>query len=169
VVIAKALLVGVHVEEENRTYSFYADTPKQEKRVLADMLDFLKSKPKLNLLSYSGCRVEQRMLDQRLAAYRLPRDVAESVRDIYFDIHACAAFPTQQLTLKEVAKYCGFEWRDSGMDGFAAAVLYGSGKLTKARKRLLIRYNEDDLLALKCVVRHLDTLCVNAQGELKFQ
>jgi predicted RecB family nuclease len=73
------------------------------------------------------------------------------------------------LTLKEVAKYCGFEWRASGMDGFAAAVLYGSGKLTKARKRVLIRYNEDDLLALKCVVHRLKLLMERNQQSAPIQ
>jgi uncharacterized protein len=158
-------LIGIHLEGEGKTYSFYADTPKREKQILTDMLNFLKARPHLNLLSYSGCRMEQRMLSQRLAAFRLPVDVAESVRDIYFDIHDCVAFPTQQLTLKDVAKYCGFEWRDAGLDGFAAAVLYGSGKLTKARKQKLIRYNEDDLLALKCVVRHLEQLSASSSGK----
>ena len=149
-------LIGVHVEGEDKTYSFYADTAKQEKRILTDMLDFLRARPQINLLSYSGCRMEQRMLSQRLAAYRLPSEIAQSIRDIYFDIHASVAFPTRGLTLKEVAKYCGFEWRDSGMDGFDAALIYGSGKLPKAKKQMMIRYNEDDLLALKCVVRHLE-------------
>jgi predicted RecB family nuclease len=60
--------------------------------------------------------------------------------------------------LKDVAKHCGFEWRDSSIDGFAAAVLYGSGKLKKATRQLVIRYNEDDLLALKCVVHRLEKL-----------
>jgi predicted RecB family nuclease len=77
----------------------------------------------------------------------------QRVQDVYFDIHNCVAFPTQELTLKDVAKHCGFEWRDSRIDGFAAAALYGSGKLKKS-----IRYNEDDLLALKCVVHQLEKL-----------
>jgi len=152
-------LIGVHLEDQDKTYSFYADTPQHEKQILNDMLDFLRARPHLNLLSYSGCRMEQRMLSQRLAAYRLPTDVAQSVKDIYFAIHACTAFPTQGLTLKEVAKWCGFTWRDSDMDGYYAASLYGqSGKLTKQKKAMMIRYNEDDLLALKYVVRHLENL-----------
>jgi Icc-related predicted phosphoesterase/uncharacterized protein YprB with RNaseH-like and TPR domain len=162
-------LVGVHLEQENKTFSFYADTPKQERLVLTNLLDFLKARPSLKLLSYSGCRMEQRMLNQRLAAYRLPIDVAQCIRDLYFDIHASFAFPTQRLTLKDVARYCGFEFRASGMDGFDAALIYGSGKLTTAKKKMVIKYNEDDLLALKCVVRHLDTFCVTTQGELNFQ
>jgi len=151
-------LIGIHVEREGKTYSFYADTPKQEQRILMDLLNFMKAQPSLNLISYSGCRTEQRMLSERLAAYRLPVDVAKSVCDIYFDIHKGVAFPTQALTLKDVAKYCGFVWRDSEMDGFRAALLYGSGNLTKTKSRGLIRYNEDDLLALKCVLHHLEKL-----------
>ena len=45
------------------------------------------------------------------------------------------------------------------MNGFDAALIYGpSGKLPKVKKQMVIRYNEDDLLALKCVVRHLENL-----------
>ena len=86
-------LIGVHLEAENKTYSFYADKPQHERQILTDMLEFLRARPHLNLLSYSGCRMEQRMLSQRLAAYPLPTDVAQTVRDVYFDIHACVAFP----------------------------------------------------------------------------
>src|SRR5205823_1843095 len=114
---------------------FYADTPKREKQILTAMLNFLRARPRVNLISYSGCRMEQRMLTQRLAAYRLPVEVAECISDVYFDIHKCVAFPTQELTLKDVAKHCGFVWRDPDMDGFGAALLYGSGKLTKTKKR----------------------------------
>ena len=151
-------LVGIHVEEEGKTYSFYADTPKQEKQILKMFLTFLKVRPHLALLSYSGCRMEQRMLSKRLAAHKLPTELMQRIQDVYFDIHNCVAFPTQELTLKDVAKHCGFEWRDSSIDGFAAAVLYGSGKLKKATRQLVIRYNEDDLLALKCVVHRLEKL-----------
>jgi RNase_H superfamily len=91
------------------------------------------------------------------------------IRDIYFDIHNCVAFPTQDLTLKDVAKYCGFVWRDPSVDGFGAALLYGSGKLTKTKKRALIRYNEDDLLALKCVLHHLEKFVERTQPSTPMQ
>ena len=125
--------------------------------MLTDMLRLLDAKKGLSLLSYSGCQMEQRMLRQRLAAYRLTIDIALSIRDSYVDIHACAAFPTQSLTLKEIAQWCGFKWRDE-MSGFEAAALYGSGKLSRAKKQRLIRYNEDDLLALQYVLRRLENL-----------
>jgi len=133
-------LVGLHLEAENRTYSFYADTPEHEKQILSELIQFLTARRDLSLLSYSGCRIEERMLAQRLAAHGLANEIASSIRDLYFDIHSCFAFPTQALTLKEVAKSCGFTWRDSGMDGFAVAALYGRrGRLAKQRKQMVIR------------------------------
>jgi len=115
--------------------------------------------PDLNILSYSGTRFDKRMLIRRLAAHELPTSFAQSIRDIYFDIHDCVAFPVPGLGLKGIAEWCGFKWRDSGMDGFQAGVIYGSsGKLTRAKKRIVIRYNEDDLLAVKHVVRYLENL-----------
>jgi len=148
-------LIGLHVEDEDKTYSLYATSPRQEKQILSDMLQLFNERPDLNLLSYSGCRIEQNMLSQRLAAHDLAYHVANSIRDIYFDIHSCMAFPTQGLKLKDIAKWCGFRWRQSEMDGFKAAMLYGSsGNLTKADRRAVIQYNEDDLLALKHVLLH---------------
>ena len=149
-------LVGVHIESENKTYSFFASTPKHEKRVLTDLLEFIDRKQGLNLISYSGCGIEQRMITKRLTAHELPTGIGKSIRDIYYDIHKSVGFPTQGLTLKDVANHCGFKWRDPDTDGFYAASLYGRGKMSKAKKKKLIRYNEDDLLALKRVVQSLD-------------
>jgi uncharacterized protein YprB with RNaseH-like and TPR domain len=151
-------LVGIHAQDEGKSYALYADTPQDERQILSDMLRFIAMRGEINLISCSGSRFEQRLLTQRLSAHGLPTEVAQSIRDIYFDIHGCAAFPIQTLTLKDVAKWCGFKWRTS-LDGFDAALTYGSaGNLPKATKRLLIRYNEDDLLAVKHVVQHLENL-----------
>jgi uncharacterized protein YprB with RNaseH-like and TPR domain len=146
-------LIGLHLENENKTYSLYAANPQQEKQILIDMLRLLNERPGLNILSYSGTRFEQRMIAKRLAAHDLAYHIAKSIRDIYHDIHSCMAFPTQGLKLKDIAKWCGFKWRQSEMNGFETAMLYGSsGNLTKAAKRKVIQYNEDDLLALKHVL-----------------
>jgi hypothetical protein len=85
-------LIGVHVEGEDKTYSFYADGPKQEKEILTEVLDFLRTRPHLNLISYSGFRMERRMPSQKLAAHRLPTDAAQSIRDIYFHIYGCIPY-----------------------------------------------------------------------------
>ncbi len=149
-------LIGIHVEEENRSYSFFADTPNDEKRILLEMVEFLEKRPNLNVLYFSGSLFESRLLGKRLAAHGLPQNATAEIRDIYSEIHEAFAFPSQTLGLKDIANCCGFKWRDEGMSGFALAMMYASSG--KKIKRTAIRYNEDDLLSLKHLVRHLENL-----------
>lgn len=149
-------LVGIHVEEEGRTYSFFAQSPAREKKILAELSEFLAGRQELQLLSYSNSAVEQRLLPQRLLANGLPARAVESIQDIYYAIHASAAFPIESTTLKDVSRWCGFNARHPDLDGWTVALSYGSGKPSNKLKRLLIAYNEDDLLALKHVVGYIE-------------
>lgn len=150
-------LVGLHVEAEARSYTFFADTPGHEKEALTELFQFLTAKPGLQLLSYSNCGIEQRLLPQRFSAHGLTALVVERIRDIYYAIHASAAFPLQNTTLKAISECCGFKARHPGMDGFLAASCYGSGNPNKRLRRKLIEYNEDDILSLKHVVQFIES------------
>ena len=152
-------LVGIRLEKQARTYSFFADTPAREETMLLRLLAFLHAKPGLQLLSYSNCAFEQRVLPKRLTANRLPTAAVQSIQDIYNDIHQSVAFPFKSTTLKEVSRWCGFQARHPDMQGFEAAVMYGSGALRKPTKQKLIDYNEDDLLALEHIVRYIEKRC----------
>ncbi len=150
-------LIGVHVEHENRTYSFFANSPEDEKGMLADFVTFTEKRPDLPLLSYSNSRIEERMLIQRLTAHSLPASCISRIQDLYYEVHSCAAFPVQSsMGLKAIAEFCGFEPR-TNFDGFSAALLYDSGRVNKQKRHKLLRYNKDDLLALKQLVLYLET------------
>ncbi len=150
-------LIGLHVEGEGRTYSFFANSSQDEKQMLTEFLAFASSNPDLHLLSYSGSYTEERMIARRLAGHNLSAICASRIRDMYFDVHSCAAFPVESsMGLKEIAACCGFEPR-TDIDGFTAAIIYGSGNPSKRDKKKLLIYNEDDLLALKHLVLYLDT------------
>jgi Icc-related predicted phosphoesterase/uncharacterized protein YprB with RNaseH-like and TPR domain len=149
-------LIGLHVEEEARTYSFFADTPAHEKDTLTSLLQFLNGRPELQLLSYSNSAVEQRLLLQRFSAHNLPTVAVQHIRDIYYEIHSCAAFPVENSTLKDISRWCGFKARYPDMDGWGAALSYGSGKPNKRVKQMLLAYNEDDILSLKHVVQYIE-------------
>src|SRR5262249_10015278 len=150
-------LIGIYVEDENKTYSFFAETPDGEKKILSEMLQFFEERSELNILSFSGTRFEERLFKKRLGAHGLSQVVTERIKDLYFEIHDAVAFPCQGLGLKNIAEFCGFKWRDEGMSGFSLALMYGgSGKSVRPTA---IRYNEDDLLSLKHVVDHIEKLC----------
>lgn len=150
-------LVGLHLEGEARTYSFFANTPADERGILTELLQFLNGKPELQLLSYSNSTVEQRLLPQRFSAHGLPTVAVEHVRDIYYEIHACAAFPVENTTLKDISRWCGFKARHPDMTGLDAALSYGSGNPNKRVKQVLLAYNEDDILSLKHVVQYIES------------
>jgi Icc-related predicted phosphoesterase/uncharacterized protein YprB with RNaseH-like and TPR domain len=150
-------LIGLHIEDEAKSYSFFANTPQDEGNILREFLDVLAQSPELTLLAYSNCRAEQRLLAQRLSANGLPTTVAENIADVYSAIHSCVVFPVQDTRLKTIAKCCGFLARHPDMEGFDAAISYGSGRLTKKRKKLLLEYNEDDMLGLKHVFRYIES------------
>jgi Icc-related predicted phosphoesterase len=149
-------LIGIHVDEENKSYSFYAENSSEEKKILIEMLKFFEERPKLNIFAFSGSQFEPRLLGKRLAAHGLPQTVTAQIRDIYSEVHEAFAFPCQTLGLKDIANCCGFKWRDEGMSGFTLALMYASSG--KKIKRMAIRYNEDDLLSLKHVVHDIENL-----------
>ena len=149
-------LVGLHIEDEARTYSFFANTPAREKDMLTALLQFLDGRPELQLLSYSGCALEQRLLPQRFSAHGLPSVAIEHIRDIYYEIHSCAAFPVESMTLKDISRWCGFKPRHPEADGWDVARAYGSGNPSKRLKQALLAYNEDDILSLKQVVQYIE-------------
>jgi uncharacterized protein len=71
-------------------------------------------------------------------------DLAKVVRD-------SVVFPTESGSLKEIARYCGFSWRDAdpgGKQSMAWWAHYLADPITNAgfRDRVL-RYNEDDVRA----------------------
>lgn len=111
--------VGLHTEEGAQTYSFFAETPANEKDMLTAVLQFLDARPELQLLSYSNSAVEQRLLPNRLSAYNLPTVSVERIRDIYSEIHASAAFPVQTMKLKDISRWCGFRAHSRGMSDLA--------------------------------------------------
>ena len=153
-------LVGLHVHKEGKTYSFFADTPADEKQMLIRLLDFLNARTDLQLLNYSNSTVEQRLLPKRLLVHDLPTGPVQHIQDIYYTIHASCAFPVETSTLKDISRWCGFTPRHPDLDGWAAALSYGAGKLNKQLKTKLLAYNEDDLLALKNVVDYIESRTV---------
>jgi Icc-related predicted phosphoesterase len=152
-------LIGLFIEQEARMYSFFAQHPGREPDVLIGLLKPLEGRPRLQLLSYSNCAFEYRVLRRRLAAYGLRDGNVEHIRDTYQDVHGSVAFSVRGTTLKDIALWCGFRARYPEMNGFGAAAYYGIGNLSRAMRQKLIEYNKDDVLALRQILKYVETRC----------
>lgn len=78
--------------------------------------------------------------------------------DLYSDVvRPCSEWPTHDLSIKSLAKYCGFSWRDADPSGASSIEWFDRWAHTgdeRLRQRLL-DYNEDDCRAMRVVLDYM--------------
>ena len=88
----------------------------------------------------------------------------EQAVDLYFDVVLkISEWPTQDYSIKTLAKYLGFDWRDNHPSG-AASIEWFDRWIKTGDKEILQRileYNEDDCRATRVLRDALDELSVN--------
>jgi predicted RecB family nuclease len=81
--------------------------------------------------------------------------------DLYFDVvRTGSEWPVHDFSIKSLAKYCGFAWRDVDPSGASSIEWFDRWARTRDprfRQRLLA-YNEDDCRAMRVVLDRLKTL-----------
>lgn len=144
-----------------------APTPEAERTAFADAWSYVKSSQPCVFYIYSKYeRTWWRKLSEQypgictvgeLEAFFNPA----ATIDLYYDVVLpLTEWPTYDYSLKTLAKYSGFEWRDAHPSGAASIEWYdryvlGGGE--DARQRIL-DYNEDDCRATFAVVDALRVL-----------
>lgn len=72
--------------------------------------------------------------------------------DLYYGLtHSKSVWPTHSLSIKELAVFLGFKWRDSEPSGAASIKWYHSWCETgdESVKQRILEYNEDDCVAMR--------------------
>jgi predicted RecB family nuclease len=148
---------GKHVEQ-----SFWADGSDGERAIWESCLRELKAIGNAQIVSYGA--YETRFLRQMSARYILPPNDMEFVDrlirtsvNLVGCIYGKIYLPTFSNSLKEVARYLGFEWNWPQASGAAAASLRRAWELSRddELKRELIGYNMDDCRAAAKVAEAL--------------
>jgi predicted RecB family nuclease len=161
-------LVGLRFESDGVPVErpFWADDPKDERRMWEDCLQTLKSIGSVQLVHYGA--YETRFLRTMKKRYVLePEDVEFVDRLITSSINLVACiygsvyFPTYSNSLKEVARHLGYGWAWPHASGAAAVLLRKSWELSASGdiKKLLLAYNMDDCRAAAVVSDALTRIC----------
>ncbi len=155
---------------------FLAPTPASgdEKRAFAGALDYLRRRESAVVYYYSKYeRTWWRKLAERYpdvadreeidAVFSFPGAV-----DLYFDVvKPYTEWPTRSYSIKDLASYLGFSWRDASPSGAASIEWYHrwmeSGD-SCIRDRILA-YNEDDCRALAVLLDGISALKPGPGGE----
>jgi len=144
-------LIGVAVGGEQYR-SFVARDLRAEDEVYRGFFDFLKGLGACVLYHYGPFE----RMHIRAAMTRLNVQCDVHFVDVLSLIRKHTAFPTISQSLKDIANYLGFEWRDE-TDAQETIVLYLRYLEEKDEQLLdrIMRYNEDDVRATKIVKEFL--------------
>lgn len=148
------LLVNRQTNTE-QFYPFLAEDPEQEEEVWHQFVDLMSTYPQAPIFHYSDYETET---IKRLAKlYQTPLGQKQSILSRLVDLHAhvlnSVIFPVESYSLKSLANWLGFQWRNPSASGEQSVYWYDQWLKHRDRQllQLIINYNEDDCRA----TRHL--------------
>ncbi len=165
-------------DQDNATeqfVAFFADqpTPETEQAAFAQSMAYLHDHPSSKIYYYSKY---ERTLYRKLQAKYPDVCTAEDIEslfdpersiDLYFDVVLKATeWPTRDYSIKTLAKYLGFIWRDTHPSGAASIEWFHrwveSGD--QEIKQRILDYNEDDCRATRVLLDGIRQLPIRASS-----
>lgn len=132
-------------------YPLLAEHPEGEGVVWQQFLELVHRYPTAPVFHF--CAYEVQTVERLAQLYRTPYSLVKPLLSRFFDLHQwvteTAALPIESYTLKLIARWLGFEWRDTEANGAQSIYWYSQWLQTGDRSFLeaILRYNEDDCRA----------------------
>lgn len=132
-------------------YPFLAEKPEDEGRAWAQFLDLVERYPEAPIFHF--CEYEAQTVKKLARRYGTSYDRWRPLLYRFVDLHKWATktvvLPVESYSLKSLARWLGFEWRDKTANGAQCIVWYNQWQEMPERKYLdsILVYNEDDCRA----------------------
>lgn len=156
------ILVVDHRNNTETFYGFLAETCQDEASIWQRFLDLVTFYPDAPIFHFSDYEVETVKRLFKLYKNNTPQPIKHLLSrfvDVHQQVMDSVTLPVESYSLKHLARWLGFEWRDSGITGQECVCLYDKWLETGDRSLLeiILRYNEDDCRA----THHLKHWLVN--------
>ena len=154
------LLVDRHQNTES-FHAFMAEKPEDEGKIWQDFLDFIALYPDAPVFHYSEYEVDT--IKRLGSLYNTPKNITKELLSRLVDLHQwvmkSTIFPVESYSLKALANWIGFYWRETSGSGDQSVCWYDRWLSTQDRTllELILSYNEDDCRA----TRHLKDWLLN--------
>ncbi len=142
----------VNREAGSETFQpFLAESPEAEILVWQQFLSLVQVYPTAPIFHF--CAYEVQTMERLAKLYRTPGHLIKPLLSRFVDLHQWVtekvALPVESYTLKQIANWLGFQWRDAAADGAQSIYWYTQWLQTGDRAFLeaILRYNEDDCRA----------------------
>jgi predicted RecB family nuclease len=163
-VICEAANIGVE-----RFEGIFAQEPTaaSEREAFGAAMTIFRMYPAATVVHYSKYeRTEYRKLQLKYPDIATAEEIealfaAPRAIDLYFDVvKPGSEWPTMDFSIKSIAKFCGFSWRDQDPSGAASIQWFDQWVKTRdpALRQRLLEYNEDDCRAMKVVVDRMKVM-----------
>lgn|SRR3989338_1794932 len=152
-------LVNVHGKE--KYIPFVARNTAEEEKMFKNFVKFISSKKDYVLYHYAS--YETTHLKKLAVKYNVNVDeILKHMVDLLSVVRASVVFPTHSNSIKEVAPYIGFRWRQENFKGDDSIALYLEYLKDKNKSKLakIINYNEDDVRATLALKKWLERISV---------
>ena len=149
-------------------------TPEAEREAFRQAIDFIRARPASVIFYYSKYeRTMYRKLQTRFPDICLAKEIEEIFThprsvDLYCDVVTKATeWPTHSHSIKALAKYLGFAWRDVDPSGAASIEWYHRWveERDPAVKQRILDYNEDDCLATAVLLDKVREMSLRYTGK----
>ena len=146
------VLVVDHRRQTEVFHPLLAETLDAEQQAWLQFLAVVQRYPQAPI--YHFCPYEAQTVRKLSQQYgSLPAGDLDVLLDRFVDIHRCVTeavtLPVESYALKHIARWMGFQWRDTGANGAQSICWYNDWLETGDRAHLeaILRYNEDDCRA----------------------
>jgi predicted RecB family nuclease len=156
------VLVVDHRTNTKTFQAFLAENPSEEASIWRQFLDLVALYPEAPIFHFSDYEVEAVKRLVKLYKTHTPQQSRQLISrfvDLHQKVMETVTLPVESYSLKHLARWLGFEWRDPGITGSKCVCLYDQWLESGDRSLLdlILHYNEDDCRA----TYHLKNWLVN--------
>ena len=136
-------------------HAFIAEKPDEEAKIWHEFLEFMALYPDAPIFHYSEYEVDT--IKRLGSLYNTPKSVTKELVSRLVDLHEwvmlSTIFPVESYSLKAIANWIGFHWRETAGSGDQSVCWYDRWLATEDRAllELILSYNEDDCRATRCL------------------
>lgn len=132
-------------------HSLLAEKPEDEPKIWQELLDLMWAHPDAPIFHF--CPYEVQTMGRLAELYGTPIERIQPLLPRFVDLHdritKAVTLPVESYALKHIARWLGFDWRDSSANGAQSIYWYAQWLATGDRAFLdsILIYNEDDCRA----------------------
>ncbi len=145
------VLVVDRLQQTETFHPLLAEKPEEEAIVWQKLLDLMWAYPNAPIFHF--CPYEVQTMERLGKVFETPDELVKPLLTRFIDLHdyvtQTVTLPVESYALKHIARWVGFDWRDSTANGAQSIYWYAQWLATSDRSYLdsIVMYNEDDCRA----------------------